>query len=353
MRFLKLILWGLFIATAVANAQSDFRHGYIINNAGDTVVGKIDYRGDLLMCSVCTFKNNNKVVKQYSPIDIKAFRFLDSKYYVSREVGEKIVFLEYLIKGEVNIYYLRDDAGDHYYIDKDSSRLTEIPYKEEIKTIDHKLMLSKSKNHVGLLSYYMQDAPELQARIERLKKPEHQNLIKIANEYHNAICTDHECLIFERKIPLFKVSLELFTGTTSIKNATSTNYGGYLYIWVPRSSEKIFFKTGLTRLEIYGDGRRIGGYKIPLHFQYIYRAHRVQPWASTGYSILRYQPYNSNYVGHLLGFDVGVNCRIMGNLNLTTAFNQDFSTISGSLLQNDSAFKRLSYSFDVGLRYDF
>jgi len=182
-----LILFGLLLSTEILNAQSDFRSGYIIKTTGDTIFGKIDYRGDLFMSRLCKFKDIDNSITEYSPNDIEAFRFLDSKYYVSRTIDNNKSFMEYLIKGKVNIYYMRDDKGGHYYIDKEDVRLTEIPYEEGIKYVDNKQVFYESTKHIGFLKYYMQDAPELQTRIQSVKKPDHQNLIKLAEDYHNAV----------------------------------------------------------------------------------------------------------------------------------------------------------------------
>jgi hypothetical protein len=62
------------------------------------------------MSIFCNYKiNDNEKEISHSPDDISAFRFLNSKYFISREVNGKKVFLEYLIKGKISIYYLRDE----------------------------------------------------------------------------------------------------------------------------------------------------------------------------------------------------------------------------------------------------
>jgi hypothetical protein len=86
-----------------------------------------------------------------------AFRFLDSKYYVTKEINNKKSFLEYLIKGKINIYYMRDEKGDHYYLDKENVELTEIPYEEKIIYVDdiqfgEKQVFYESKN---IMDYYI------------------------------------------------------------------------------------------------------------------------------------------------------------------------------------------------------
>jgi hypothetical protein len=201
MKTKRLIFFGLLVSTGFLHAQTDYRPGYIINSKGDTLYGEIDYRGDLLMSNICRFKAIDNTINEYSPKDIFAYRFVDSKYYESREINGKMVFLEYLIKGKVNIYYIHDDEGDHYYFDKEDVKLTELPYEKGIKYINNKQVFYETKTHIGILNYYMRDAPEVQSRITSIKEPDHRNLIKLAENYHKAICKGEQCIIYEKKQP--------------------------------------------------------------------------------------------------------------------------------------------------------
>ena len=289
MKLKRLVLFGLLISTRIINAQTDFRPGYIIQTNGDTISGHIDYRGDIIMSSVCRFKDKESVIKEYFPNDITAFRFIDSKYYVSREVNNKKVFLEYLIKGKIDIYYMRDDIGDHYYIDKGKVKLTEMPYEEGVKFVDNKRVFFETRKHIGILNYYMQDAPEFKARIASINRPDHQNLIKLAEDYHYAVCKDEKCIIYEKRLPWLKISVSPFVGLTKYKGYDKfiNELGGYLYLWAPRISEKLFLKTGLAYNKLSEDGDKFFFYKIPIQIQYIYRAHRIQPNVSAGINFLK------------------------------------------------------------------
>ena len=147
------------------------------------------------------FKNQDAKIHDCLPNDLTAFRFIVSKNYVLSEINSIKVFLEYLNKGEVNIYYMLDDNGDHYYLDKKDLALTEIHYVEGTKYVDNWQVYYKSKKHIGILNYYMQNAPELQSRIESIEKPDHNNLTKLAEDYHNTSCEVDKCVIYEKQIP--------------------------------------------------------------------------------------------------------------------------------------------------------
>jgi hypothetical protein len=290
MKLSRLIFLGILISTGILNAQTDFRHGFIIKNNGDTIFGQIDYRGDLLMSSICKFKSADNRIIEYSPNDIRAYRFIDSKYYVSREVNLKRVFLEYLIKGQVNIYYMRDDKGDHYYIDREDVQLSKIPYEEGIKYVDGKQYSYKSKKHIGFLNLYMQDAPEFQSRIQTFKKPQHHNLIKLAEDYHNSVCEGEKCIIYGKKQPFIKVNIEALAGVVNFENVDDIidkyyfQTGVVAHFWMPRTNEKIYFKTGFLYSQVEdSDGAKYGYLKIPTHIGYLApKTYLIRPSVSIG-----------------------------------------------------------------------
>lgn len=289
MKLKGIILAVLLISTGIIEAQTDFRPGYVIRKSGDTIFGQIDYRGDLLMGRLCKFMDKNSLITEFSPGDIAAFRFVDSKYYVSSEIGDKKAFLEYLIKGKVSIYYLRDEEGDHYYIDKEEARLVEIPYEEGIKEVNNKKIYYESTRHTGFLQYYMKDAPELQSRIQSIKKPEHKNLIRLAEDYHNAVCEGEKCIVFEMKQPLLKVNLEGLAGVVNFENVEDLNdkfyfQGGIIaHFWMPGMNEKIFFKTGFLYSQPEQQGKKKAYFKVPTHLGYIApKSFRVRPSVSIG-----------------------------------------------------------------------
>jgi len=322
MKMNKLFLLGLIFLTGILNAQTDFRLGYIIKSTGDTINGKIDYRGDLLMSSVCRFKDKESEITEYYPNDITAFRFIDSKYYVSREINNKKVFLEYLIKGKINVYYMRDEFGDHYYLDKEGVKLSELPYEEGIKYVDDKQVFYESTRHIGLLNIYMQDAPGFQSRIQSVKKPEHKNLIKLAEDYHNTVCEGEKCIIYEKKQPFIKVNFEVVAGVVNYENVVDINDKYYFqsgviaHFWMPRTSEKIYFKTGFLYSQPEQNGEKKSHIKVPIHIGYLApNTYRIRPSISIGL-------LSPSYSG---GVALKINKRI--NIGVQSWVNFDFDKL--------------------------
>jgi hypothetical protein len=290
MKIRKIFLWIFLCSSVLLNAQSDFRQGFIINNSGDTIYGEIDYRGDVLMGSMCRFKSADSII-EYSPNEILAFRFIDSKFFVARDINGKKVFLEYLLKGKVDVYYLRDYDGDHYYLDKEGIGLSELPYKEEIVRKNGIDYFVKSTNHIGYLKLYMDDISALQSKIEAVKTPKHDNLITLAEDYHKAVCSDESCVIYEKKLPIVKIAMEVAGGgfnyiidDSYVRNNFYFEGGVLMHIGMPRLNERFYFKTGLLYLPVEGkNGERTTVSKIPLHMEYqAPLQYKVRPFMSIG-----------------------------------------------------------------------
>ncbi|MDR0798303.1 MAG: hypothetical protein LBN18_00875 [Dysgonamonadaceae bacterium] len=313
-----LLLFLFFCLVCELKAQTNYRPGYIITLQGDTVYGQIDYRGDDTMGRICRFKSGNDVKTEYFPGEIQAYRFTDSKYYVSYTINNRPHFLEFLIKGKMNIYYLRNNEGDHYYIEKENEPLRLIPYSQGIrrKEKDGADYFYQSTRHIGLLNYETAEAPQLQKEISKIKEPGHQNLIRLAKDYHKATCSESEpCLVFERPLPLIKVQIEPFAGGyLPLKqwddierinfSSVSPAIGANIYLWFPRSNENWYFHTGIMALDHHL-------FVFPIQFSYVYPSGKIRPTFSAGisYYVLRtsrttvLQPVSSYSAGLLKPFN--------------------------------------------------
>lgn len=361
MRRTGLFSISLLILSGLTFAQQDFRAGYIIQLNGDTLYGEVDYRGDLLMGKKCTFKALiDEKIMEYNPGDIAAFRFIDSKFFVSKNVKGADYFLEFLIKGKINIYYLRDEVGEYYFLEKEGMEIVEIPYKEGIRYVHDPGKLTSSPydypsphyysttKHIGFLKVYMQDADNFESQIERVKKPDHNSLIKIAEEYHKKVCIDEECIIFEKKLPMLRINPELVFGLVdyaNIRDLTEAYYftgGLILNFWIPRSNEKLFFRTGLVATQIMIDDEELLLIKCPLQLEYQYPSGIVRPKIAMGINL--YSPFFQS-----VAFGGGVNIRLHRSLFL--AVDSDIDFIPGRFPLWPT--RLFSYSVLSGLYYSF
>jgi hypothetical protein len=333
-RFVGLLL----LVTYSINAQSVFKPGYIIDLKNDTLFGDIDYRGDILMGEKCVFKSaSTGNIVEYKPDAISAYRFKDDRFFIAKEYKGKKVFLEFLIKGKVNIYYLRDKQTDRYFIEKEDEKIMELPYSEKLiygKGNDNdRMYLSTSKTHKSILKRYMKDAPEFQSRIDELAKPEHDELIKLAKDYHNKVCKDETCIIYKKKIVRINVNLEIVGGvirynsTLDIINKNYFQAGLLGHIWLPRVNEKLYLRTGFIYFNISitsslsvpsGAISSSNIFKIPVQLEYIYPLGRVRPVFAYGVNI--YHPLSALSVG----FMGGINAQFSDKISLAVNYDVDF-----------------------------
>lgn len=109
----KLFFIAVLLASAsICFSQSDFREGYVITLANDTIHGLINNKGSFRNLKQCRFKPSRGAgVIDYTPEEIKAFRIYSAGYYVSIEVEmngkRELSFIEKLIEGIVDVFYFK------------------------------------------------------------------------------------------------------------------------------------------------------------------------------------------------------------------------------------------------------
>jgi hypothetical protein len=344
----------LLILAYYVQGQTDFRPGFVIDSKNDTLLGEINYRGDEFLGKKCVFKSKSTGnITEYKPEDITAFRFNDDRFFVSKEIKDlketkdskepkyKKMFLEFLIKGKVNIYYLRDDLIDYYFIDREGNKIEELSFKEElVYGSGNGVYLSTSNTHKAILKKFMKDAPEFQSRINQITKPEHGQLIKLAKDYHNQVCKDESCIIYKRKTPV-GVSLEAVVGGLKYGNSEKieqniyANFGILAHVWLPRVNEKLYFRTGIiySRIGLLSEASPFGStlynnvniYKIPVQLEYIYPKGRVRPIFAYGLNF--YKPFSFT-----VGFMGGINIKFTEKIALGLNYDIDFIPFSLPIL---------------------
>ncbi len=138
-----------------------------------------------------------------------------AKYYVSKIIDEdqreKHLFLEYLINGIIDVYYYRDDKGDHYFIEDANNQLSKLKNEEKEIFEDNKRYVKDSKEYIGLLKYTFRESPSISKKAEYIDL-NHKSLIKISEEYHKEVCAEEECIVYEKKLPKRKSTFGIIAG---------------------------------------------------------------------------------------------------------------------------------------------
>ena len=216
----------VFLSGTSSFSQNLHLPGYIITNQGDTVDGFITVKGDRRLAKICNFSTTqNGLYRDFSPDELQGYRFQSGKFYVSRElqISERATkyFLEYLINGKANIYYLRT-TEDLYFIERSKGRIVELNGKEKtIQTPDGTFI--KNSEYKGLLIAELSDWKDAPNEVQKSSLT-HASLIDLAQKYHKNTCTDSNCIIYERKINKLKLRYGMTVGVS----AFTVMFGGKL-----------------------------------------------------------------------------------------------------------------------------
>lgn len=328
----------IFLCLADLMGQSNFRPGYVITNENDTLHGLIDYRGDARNSKKCDFKENqSSVVKEFIPFSIKGYRYTDGKFYISKSIqsnGKEIqLFLEFLVNGISDLYYYSDGTEFHYFIEKSDKQLFELT-NEKKYFIDNGAMKSRKTNrYIGLLRYAFADCPQIFPLITKARL-EDKSLIEITKKYHEYVCNDQKCVIYEKQLPAIRFKFAPFVSMneSSLKFSNNPYYeainfnkpvypmiGLLLNTSLPNANEKLSFQVSgeFGKCNFHGTGR--GPYdnafeevffntsiiKIKAGFKYTFPVGKFRPTFTIGGNTLKLINKDGRRVEELLGNSTG------------------------------------------------
>ena len=200
MRHLLLSFFLLALST-VGMGQINLREGIVITLQGDTLHGDIDYRTDQMNSEQCLFFPDGKSESvTYKPGDIFGYRFLDNgRYYVSRNVEIekdkfKNVFLEYVVRGNLSLYYLdhRDIIDKLYFLEDETGKMVKFRYlgMDELHSVRNKNLTD---------AFMMTRKSEKAQQILWRKDPNRINTTKAVLTYNKEVCPDGQCEVMEYK----------------------------------------------------------------------------------------------------------------------------------------------------------
>lgn len=199
------ILFILLGLCSISNmySQKDLKPGYIITLQNDTIFGQINNQSTSSFNSKCEFiPNNSTESTTYLPGEIQSFRSIDDKCFISKTVNlhgdDKEMFLEFLLEGIVNLYFCHYKKEETYYIEKDGLIYTLEKKQVDIVGEDNLQYRTEIDKYKAVLALLFQDEPQLSKEINSTMLT-HKSLIKVTEDYHNIVCDDHQCIIYEKK----------------------------------------------------------------------------------------------------------------------------------------------------------
>ena len=317
-------------------AQSNYEQGYVITNNQDTILGLIDYRTDFMNGKICKFKTDSLSKEQiYYPDDIIGFRYNNSgKFYITKTINidniPRTVFLEYLVKGIMNLYFYRDADFNMlgYYIFEDENGTLYNIFKQADKYLTKESgaeILKKDAQYRTDLNFVFGDIEQIASKLPNANF-DHKTMISFTKNYHKLKCrTGEDCIEFETKIAKKNVICKFsFYGGYEWFSYSYINYennfvekkvadafiiGGRVEFISPRWNKSIgalldfsYSKNTCVEFKTYS----VSKFEIDFGGKYTYHKGGLRPTAEAGMSLLiEKHPYNFSYALCLfLGFGI-------------------------------------------------
>ncbi|OGX82773.1 porin family protein [Hymenobacter coccineus] len=167
-----LLLIALGVGCETVQAQADFRPGYLVQPAGDTVRGEIDYRDARASATQCRFRPSaGAPATVFQPADLRAYGLPGERkhYHSLTPVGApQPAFLEVLVSGPANLYVLRTaDRADHYYVATETFPLAELVHR---KVMQEQASIMQEQNiYRTTLAQALVGCPVAQAQLPTLR----------------------------------------------------------------------------------------------------------------------------------------------------------------------------------------
>ena len=129
-----------------AQAQTNFRPGYVLPLTGDTLRGEVDYRDGRLNAQRCRFRSGPRgTVVTYAPAQLRGYGFPSSGEYYRPQIvpaGDSLLpagsshFMEVLTDGPAQLYYLRSEQGyERFFVVSPNLPLTLLGHG--VRTAEH------------------------------------------------------------------------------------------------------------------------------------------------------------------------------------------------------------------------
>lgn len=342
-KILTLFLSVLLGAALPAFAQKDFRSGYIVTLRQDTLRGLVNYKSDSRNALGCTFKSTEEAPEQeFDPTSLAGFGFTGGKVYeskkakiVSREISfgntfpEELIkghinqnFMEVLIRGKMNLYYLSDTEGrPHFYIQKDAEGLQELVQLEGYITNPQtgSREFYRSKQYVGILTLAFADCPDpgLKKQVEQTEL-KLKALQKVATYYNN--CSSGKILTTNPK-PNQGVKCGLMAGLS--RNAMLLRAGNAFLVDQNFNGNSSFIGGGFIAFPLFRQNE-----KLWLH-NTVLLTHKT---FASKFSETRPNNYNVNYDFNIDLTYLGINPQLRYTLPLRTVKPYAGAGFSANLL---------------------
>ncbi|WP_460581688.1 porin family protein [Hymenobacter luteus] len=201
-----VLLGALLLGAAFAQAQTNFRPGYVVTLAGDTLKGEVDSRGAQRNARLSRFRTAKSApVTEYRPQQLRGYGFTDDRVYqtetvllsdsvrreglpdLKEEAFPRASFLEVIVQGPASLLYLRDERSkDHYYLRTPGRPLQELIQTTQEVVRNGVTYWQKSDEFRRVLAAATQQCPAVQPAITTVRYDQ-AGLIRIVRAYNECV----------------------------------------------------------------------------------------------------------------------------------------------------------------------
>lgn len=310
-----LLIFFALLSFLPLRAQTDFRPGYVVTYANDTLRGLIDYREGQKKYEACFFKRSPEAtVEKFTAGAIQGYRFVHDKFFASKNIKShadtfKTVFAEVIVHGEVSLFRYNDD----FYVSKDTSALYRLANEKQIGYSNGKRVMLESNRYIGVLNFLMSDCSAVKSGVQHAKLFE-RNLTELVEQYNR--CHTGKPTTYKSGVPFMNASVGLLGGANvshlSFGSGSSTDRplggtfqtsvtsagGVFVDLSSPRVNQRIAFHVGIlyahSTYHSYRSHRRLyltdrdyitleeKRFQIPLGIRYSFPEKKYTPYISGG-----------------------------------------------------------------------
>ena len=331
--FLALIV---FVSVSAFGQNKKFKNGYVITFAQDTIFGKIYKQNSSNV--ICKFQNSANEIIDYQPNEIYAFGYKNGNVYVSKKIGTDMFFVEYLVKGNLNLYSFGNKKNKRYFVDNELDGLAEIRLVYETIKGESGMKLHKLSNqHAELLCKFTEKVPTLKHKISKINHLEDENLIEIVEKHNKVVCGQKKCnneccKVFQKNIYKFNFELNPVLGFNAFATKDLTFTAGLLgYFKLPKCDNKLFVKAGFLYskvTKIQEITKQKGFVQIPIQIEARYPFKYFRPKVAIGINFTSLKHSDTFYTTMFsAGTDISLTKKIFFSLNYDINFDPLFLII--------------------------
>ena len=226
---------------------------------------------------------------------------------IDHEGNKELIFIEQLVDGIVDVFYYAEINAGYYMLRTEDGEIYKLLNSQIEVTNESGTYQKQQREYVYLLRYLLRDSKNAVKKVDNLPY-EANALINLAEDYHNEVCEDYECLVYSK----VRLKPKLYIGINagySVSNITvfdneftknlnkdyapsnDFSFGMFLNYTDPNISQRFSLQLDLMYQEsnYVADSSKINiGYlRIPFSVKYTFPAKKLIPavWLGMSYNM--------------------------------------------------------------------